>query len=468
MELYASKPKELPDLIAAGAHADYVYMYPPRQIYTKFDPEDLATIPSLVSRSLARHNYLNLYIHVPFCRQICSFCNLYATNAGGYDLSDYVNAVLEEGRLYADLTERKHIRTLYLGGGTPSLLSPGQIETLLEHALKLFSLEPGSMPGETAIEIDPATVNVTKLRDLRDAGINRINLGYQSMVDLEVRRIGRKRSAGTVELLSDALDIGFDNVCVDLIYGLEEQSDESWAASVAQVASQGPPTVCAYPLTTRPFTGYSRRKYLKVAGEVLYRRFEIADELLQAQGYQRETHVRWVKSGGGYVQKVNHWSLQNVLGLGAGARSYLWYADLRNGYSVRARQSVIEDYLAKTAARQFPDVDGILMSDDERMRKAVALNIANIDRRWFLNLFGIDVKLAFAEEFDSLLNLGIYKMDNQRGWLPEPYQKYRDLITQCFFSENVRKALTAFDYDELCVPLPLGAASNRPRLVWRG
>jgi oxygen-independent coproporphyrinogen-3 oxidase len=439
----------LADLINREVHADYVYMYPPRQAYRPFDSNALSVVPELVGSSLARFDELNLYVHVPFCRQICSFCNLYSTNDLRRNLQGYVDAVLREAAQLARLADRKRIQTLYLGGGTPSILTPAQIEQLITRLLALFSSAPHQIPAETALEVDPATVDIAKLRDIRSAGVNRINLGYQSLVQREVIHLGRKRSerAG-LQLLEDALSVGFDNVCVDLIYGLEQQTDDNWCASVEQVAASGPPTICAYALTLRPFTGYHRRGYTDVGGGVLYRRFEIADRLLKAAGYRRETPVRWVKGGGGYLQKSNHWGMQNILGFGAGARSYLWDVDFRNGYSVRSRSSTLDKYLDAVSQGQLPASDGYLMSPEERMIKAAALNVHFLDRHWYTELFGADPLAVFGREFAVLASLGLCSIEEGQITLTESGNKYRDLIAQCFFSSEVQLRLERFDYNE--------------------
>jgi oxygen-independent coproporphyrinogen III oxidase len=264
-------------------------MYPPRQAYRPFSAHKIAQVSELTCNSFRRFDSLNLYVHVPFCRQICSFCNLYAV-AGAKDFDGYVDAVLAEAKQFADQTDRKSISTIYIGGGTPSLLSPAQIERLIMTLLDLFAVDRNSIPVETALEVDPATVTARILSDFRAAGVNRINLGYQSLVQNEVMRIGRQRSADSgIRLLENALEVGFTNVCVDLIYGLQTQTDENWLTSVERVAAVGPNTICAYALTLRPFTGYSRRGYDSLDGAMLYRRYDIVDQTLRNAGYKRET-----------------------------------------------------------------------------------------------------------------------------------------------------------------------------------
>ncbi|MEU7530991.1 radical SAM protein [Saccharothrix sp. NPDC042600] len=439
----------LATLIATRTRADYVYSYPPRQSYRRFDDRVRAAVPDLVSRSLERFGDLNLYVHVPFCRQICRFCNLYAVAGVGRDFDGYVDTVLAEAERLADLTDRKTVTTLYIGGGTPSLLAPAQLERLLRRLLGLFSTTPGEFPPETALEVDPATVDAAALRDLRAAGINRINLGYQSMVDGEVRGLGRRRPAGAgLALLEQALDTGFANVCVDLIYGLAGQTEQGWLDSLRRVAALAPPTLCAYPLTLRPFTGYSRQGYSSVAGATLYRRYDLADRVLREAGYRQETHVRWVRDDGGYRQKANHWGMRNVLGMGAGARSYLWEADLRNGYSVRSRASTLKSYVDAVAAGGLPVTDGFVMTDDERRRKATALNLMALDRRWTRELLDFDPVEVFEDEFAAFADLGLCEVGPTSAVLTRAGVKYRDLLSQALFSPAVRARTAGFSYDE--------------------
>jgi oxygen-independent coproporphyrinogen III oxidase len=441
--------RSIRELIDSGVHADYVYMYPPRQAYRVLPPETSRRFPDIVRDSLARSEILNLYVHVPFCRQICSFCNLYTVHEGRDDLQRYVDTVLREATSYAALTDRKHVASLYLGGGTPSLLGPAQIEQLVQGMLGRFATDPRQVPAESALEVDPATVDLRKLRDIRSAGVNRINLGYQSFISREVADLGRVRSEESgLRLLEEALSVGFANVCVDLIFGLQHQTDESWQTSVRQVARVGPETVCAYALTLRPHTGYGRRGYVRVDGATLRARYAIANEILTGFGYRQETHVRWVRDGGGYRQKANHWGMQNILGFGAGARSYLWEGDFRNGYSVRHRRSPLVAYGARVAAGELPVDSGFRMNDEERRRKMMALNIQSLDRGWFRETFGADPFTVFPDVLTALADAGVLRYDAKRIWLPAEWFGDRDLFSQLFFSPEVRRKLEEFDYDE--------------------
>ncbi|MFI6520405.1 coproporphyrinogen-III oxidase family protein [Spirillospora sp. NPDC050679] len=443
-------PAVLENLEGGEKHGDYVYMYPPRQAYRRFDPATSAKLSELIVSSLEHSDLLNLYFHVPFCKQICAFCNLYTTRLGkDTDLHGYVELLIAEARLYARMTERKTVQTFYLGGGTPSLLDPHDVETLITRALPMFMADGTPPPAEIAIEVAPETVDAARLRDLRDAGINRINLGLQSTVPEEVARFGRRRSTSRCHtLIEEALGIGFANVCVDLIYGLRHQTDNGWETSLRDVIELSPPTVCAYALTSRPHTGYRRNGFEGAKPDVLYRRYELAQQMLVGSGYTQETHVRWTKEGGGYLQKEYHWGMQNLLGIGAGARSYLWNVDTRNGYSIQSRADALSHYTNSISKGDFSIVDGFLMSTEERARKAVVLGIMDLDRVWFKDLIGSDPVALFSEEFGLLERFGLCTIVGDRIRLTERGRKYRDIIVQMFFSETVRQRLSGFHYLE--------------------
>jgi oxygen-independent coproporphyrinogen-3 oxidase len=244
------------------------------------------------------------------------------------------------------------------------------------------------------------------------------------------------------------LEAGFQNVCVDLIYGLPAQTVSSWASSVQQCIDLGPQTICCYPLTLRPHTGFGRTLLHGAIGRGSYDLWHRADTLLQEAGYARETHVRWSLPGGGYLQKQLHWGMQNLVGLGAGARSYLWHLDIRYGYSVTRRVEPLRLYLASSEAGEPQAIDGFQMDDDERLRKAVTLGLFQLDRMHVTALTGLDPWVVFAREFTGLVDRGLAYSDEKTFTLTEAGVPYRDLIAQLFFSDRVKELVQTHSYDE--------------------
>lgn len=447
MQLTVSSLAELDVAVKSNERSDYIYMYPPRQAYRELPGDDLTT-GAAMSRSLARFDTVNLYIHVPFCRQICGFCNLFTTTLRSEDVhAAYLSAVERQLAEYRRLQPRElTVSTIYVGGGTPTLLDPAALGSLLD---AVTSLWPMRAPGcEVAIEVDPQTVDGDRLRRLRTVGFNRVNLGLQSTSTAELRIIGRRYDRAEQALrVHEAMDSGFDNVCVDLIYGLPAQSQAEWDSSVADCIALGPHTICCYPLTSRPHTGFARRG-LAGSDADTYAMWTAADAALTAAGYRRQSHVRWARSGGGYLQKQLHWGMQNVLGAGAGARSYLWETDLRSGYSVLDAASVVRQYIDGVGRGDFLPRQGFAMDDDERLRKAVVLGLLDLDARRCAELVGTDPCVAFDAEFAALAERGLLEFTPAGVRLTQRGTAYRDLVVQLFFSERVRSSLRGFSYAE--------------------
>lgn len=433
--------------IDSAARVDYVYMYPPRQAYR---PVDVSDGRALAEKSLRRSGPINLYVHVPFCKQICSYCNLYAV-AGSNDREHekYVDLLIREFEHYAPSIQHRAVDTLYIGGGTPSMLRPELLGRLTQSMSEIGGFQLREVP-EVALEVAPDTVTEATVSGYRAAGINRINLGVQTLDDHELAGIGRKyEPLVNREGLSIAMEGGFENVCVDLIYGLSHQDTRSWVSSLSSVIAHRPETICCYPLTLRPSTGYARIGYTSVDDSDQYQLYDIACALLKDAGYAQETHVRWILPGrGGYRQKSNHWAGQDILGIGAGARSYLWDIDLRNGYSVTHRRSTLAEYERSINERGHGITDGFPMDDDERARKAITLGIGGLDRSAFAAAFGEDPVTRFSNELAAMRRHELINVNDRSISLTESGHRYRDLAVQLFFSDNVRRLVSEHDYAE--------------------
>jgi oxygen-independent coproporphyrinogen III oxidase len=423
---------------------DYVYMYPPRQAYRTLERDTSQPI----AISLASRPKVNLYLHVPFCRQLCHFCNLYSTTQGPTVYEPYVKQLLAELETYRDDIENLEISTVYIGGGTPSLLEPRLIKTLVDAALN-SSVHVRPESCEIALEVAPEHIDAKTLFALRDAGINRVNLGVQSTSASEVTSFGRRRSIREdIDRLSDAMEVGFRNVCADLIYGLAGQTNISWEASLNAVIGVRPTTICCYALTNRPYTGYAHQGGVNNSSSQILQRYDIAVKLLGQAGYKQETHVRWSIEGGGYLQKQYHWAMENVLGIGAGARSYLWDIDLRNGYSILDRKSVLNSYLAHDFKTRRFHREGFTMTDDERRRKFIVLGLGHLDLGRYYAYFKSTPKKDFPEIFDLLDRRKLIEISESRVSLTALGWRHRDPIAQLFFSETVRARLNEFTYLE--------------------
>ena len=435
--------------IESGEYSDYIYMYPPRQAYRGINAEPL-TIQSKVKQALQAQSDINLYVHVPFCAQICRFCNLYTTAIHDSDIyTQYVDRVISEVDTYTStgvLPANPRWRTLYFGGGTPLALPLELLATLLSALRSRLGI---ARIEETALEVSPETITVDYLKGLRALGFDRVSMGFQSTSPTELRSIGRSYDADKqVEIAATAMNAGFRNLCLDLIFGLPGQDERSWRHSLQSVIAMRPHTICCYQWTSRPNTGFERMGLLRPAGSEMRELYYIACRELEEAGYSQETHVRWIMDGGGYLQKQYHWGLQSLLGLGAGARSYFWNVDLRNGYSLKTRQTALQAYLNGSGFGWQSAPEGYEMDEDERRRKAIILGIHSLDREWFNSLFRIDVTQLFSEEIQGLERRKLIEVSSDKICLTKRGKAHRDLIVQLFFSEQARQLAQEWTYDE--------------------
>lgn len=451
MDLTIDSLDALDVAIESQSYSDYLYMYPPRQAYRPLSIPG-STTEELVFRSLQKRPDANLYIHIPFCRQICRFCNLYTTPLAAArpgEVDRYVSRLIDELGYWKRHSSGARWKTLYFGGGSPNVLTTPQLGRLLDAAMALTgetSLE------EIAIELAPELANETQLRDIRELGFDRISMGYQSADSEELKLIGRGYQASRqADLAASVLSMGFQNLCLDLIFGLPGQGIGSWINSLRDVAAMGPHTICAYQWTRRPHTGFSGMENIPPAsGPLLREMYRVACDLLADEGYRQETHVRWTRNGGGYLQKEYHWASDSLIGVGAGARSYFWEVDVRNEYSLVHRRNALSRYLSPSGAVPIwlDSPEGFRMSQDERVRKSLVLGLQELDIAAFQELHGISSLDRFGDQLSGLVARGLLVRRSQGYEMTPDGLANRDLIVQLFYSQSVRESAGEYGYDQ--------------------
>ena len=195
-----------------------------------------------------------IYIHIPYCKQKCHYCNFYSFASGQYR-DDFVDALLSEIDLRKDYLQDQEIGTVYFGGGTPSLLSADEINKILEKVKTDFKVKP---EVEITLEANPDDITDEKLRSFKDTPINRFSMGIQSFHDDDLEYLNRvhngKHAIQSIEL---ALKYGFNNLTIDLIYGIPSLTHEKWMANLDRFFSFGIPHLSSYALTVEPKTALS-------------------------------------------------------------------------------------------------------------------------------------------------------------------------------------------------------------------
>jgi oxygen-independent coproporphyrinogen III oxidase len=285
-------------------------------------------------------NY-SLYIHIPFCTHRCAYCdfNTYAGQEAA--IPAYVEALRREIELVgAAAPERITLHTVFFGGGTPSLLSAGQFRSILDSIRRSFDL---GGEAEITTEANPGTVSYRALAELRSIGINRISFGAQSANGEELKMLERSHTfLDVIEAVSSARRAGFDNLNLDLIYGLPEQSLETWKTTARRVLDLEPEHISAYALTLEhgtPFGRWAARGMLPIPdGDVAADMYNWASDAFEQAGYAQYEISNWgMKRSAGSSRlsavreepefackhNLQYWRCLPYLGIGAGAHGYV-------------------------------------------------------------------------------------------------------------------------------------------------
>jgi oxygen-independent coproporphyrinogen-3 oxidase len=269
---------------------------------------------------------IGLYIHVPFCLKKCPYCSFYSV-AGQLDEGKRYTAAIQQqlNWFVGQISPGLQLRSIFFGGGTPSMLLPEVLAGILSDCLRHF---PDQGELEISIEVNPATIDRSGLEKLRRAGFNRLSIGVQSFNDRELRRLGRPHSAAeAVQTVRQARKAGFANINLDLMYGLPDQELKSWQQSLEQGLELEPQHFSIYELTMEANTPFARQKeqgeLVLPHEDTVLAMLEKTAQLVRAAGLERYEISNYARSGFQCRHNINYWQNGSYIGLGPGAVSCL-------------------------------------------------------------------------------------------------------------------------------------------------
>jgi oxygen-independent coproporphyrinogen III oxidase len=383
-------------------------------------------------------NLYSLYFHIPFCAHRCAYCdfNTYAGQANS--IPAYVNALCNEikavgGSLSGKLPSPKNgrgaaggsptkggkgnrVHTIFFGGGTPSLLTSAQFQDIFQNIHQYFEVAPDA---EISLEANPGTVSPSFLRDLRQIGFNRISYGVQSANPEELRMLERIHNySDVVDAVRWSRRAGFDNLNLDLIYGLPEQTLERWQNTVKLVVDLRPEHISAYALTLEhgtPFGRWAAKGLLPIPDpDVAADQYEWTMDYLAGKGYLQYEISNWSLPRRNCRHNLQYWRNLNYLGLGAGAHGY---ADGMRYSNVLRIKTYIErlnsntgslntDFPLSPAAVNFhhntPRADM-----QETMMTGLRLTQEGVSSETFQARFGVELSVIFEQEIHELQDLAL-------------------------------------------------------------
>ncbi len=358
----------------------------------------------------------SLYFHIPFCKHRCAYCD-FNTYAGQEDsIPAYVDALCKEIEFVGKRVQEKiQAHTIFFGGGTPSLLSPEQFDSIFRTIRENFDLLEDS---ENTIEANPGTVSFEDLNQLRKIGINRISFGVQSANTEELRMLERVHDFfGVIEAVRSARKAGFDNLNLDLIYGLPEQTLATWQTTVKRILDLHPEHISAYALTLEhgtPFGRWSARGLLPLPDpDLAAEMYEWASDVLESAGYVQYEISNWAKPNRECSHNLQYWQSKPYLAFGAGAHGYAngyRYSDVLRikTYIERMNTSEIPDLpfpLSPAAVNHHKQTEHDDMS--EFMMTGLRLVKAGVTEADFRSRFGCGLMEAYPKEIEELIRLGL-------------------------------------------------------------
>ena len=381
-----------------------------------------------------------IYLHVPFCRNgKCPYCDFYSVT----DLAlkpRFLKALVAEMELIS--AEKLCFDTLYIGGGTPSVYSHHDIGKIVNAISENFDLKPES---EITIEVNPGTVAIEQLRGYRDAGINRINIGVQSFFQGNLDFLGRIHTASEARsAVTEAQRAGFQNIGLDLIYGLPDQPEGDWLENLKAAVDYDPTHLSCYTLTyekgTPLYSDLNDERIQPLAEAKVRALFEATIDFLENHGYYQyeiSNFARIGKNGRPHVSRHNlkYWTLVPYIGLGASAHSF---SENQRYWNV----SDVADYIAAIESGRLPEAEREVLSREQQIIETIYLGLrttAGIDLIGFGQKFGINFVKAYKEVISDLEELNYLEVKNNRCALTRQARAFLDSIASMFVVRDVSK-----------------------------
>lgn len=348
---------------------------------------------------------LELYLHIPFCVKKCNYCDFFSASGTPKEQADYVSAMIQEIQSYQELSGEYEVQTIFLGGGTPSLLTPEQIEKIFTTIYHIFSVNENV---EITMEMNPGTVDIEKLRAMKAAGVNRLSIGLQSAQNEELKMLGRihtyEEFLETWKLTEQA---GFKNRNIDLMSALPGQTIESYEDTLSKVLALEPEHISAYSLILEEGTVFydwyekgklDRGAWKLPSEEEEYAMGELTIQRLAEAGMHRYEISNYAKSGKECRHNLGYWDRVEYLGIGAGSSSLIKGERFDH---IRDRKAYIE----KIRNGESILIDREILSVESQMEEFMYLGLRKIEgvsRTDFQNYFGKNVDDVYGEILDKL------------------------------------------------------------------
>lgn len=371
-----------------------------------------------------------IYLHIPFCKQKCSYCNFHFSTS--FSLKDeMLSAIKKEIQLRHNELENKTLKSLYFGGGTPSVLSVDEIKSLIDEIQKYFSFDNNI---EITLESNPDDLNENFLKELSQTEINRLSIGTQSFFDEDLKLMNRAHNASEAESsIKRAQDFGLENISIDLIYGSPTSNFEIWKDNLSKTIELQVPHVSSYALTVEPKTALEKwienGKIRSPEETEQNQEFYYMKDFLKDNGFDHYEISNFGKPGFHSKHNSAYWKSEPYLGIGPSAHSY-------NGHLERSWNIANNPIYIKNLNQNILPIEKEILTEKDRFNEMIMIGLRTIwgvDLNKFNQNFSSEVIDYLNQEIKSKIESGILEIENNYLKIPEKHWFLADGIASDLF-----------------------------------
>ncbi|HFG9417010.1 TPA: radical SAM family heme chaperone HemW, partial [Clostridioides difficile] len=359
---------------------------------------------------------LGLYVHIPFCVKKCKYCDFNSYKMDIDSKKRYIEDLKIEMELYSNklykdnkyknkeccsLNKNDKITSIFVGGGTPSILTSDEIREVFISIKEMFDIDENA---EITIECNPGTLTLEKLKTMKEIGINRLSIGLQAIQEKHLNFIGRIHTYEEFEKnYKDALSVGFKNINIDLMYSLPNQTLCDWKETLEKVVHLNPTHISAYSLIleegTELYNMYESNKFELIDENVDIEMYEYTINYLKSKGYNQYEISNYSKEGYNCEHNILYWECEHYIGIGAGASGYINENRYNNVES-------LEDYHLSLVKREKPIQENEILSEKDMIEEKIFMGLRmnkGIKFEDFKKKFGIDFREKYNKQIEMLL-----------------------------------------------------------------
>ncbi len=372
-----------------------------------------------------------VYVHIPFCVSKCYYCDFASSVQDQSQYESYVNALISEIRAHREsMPKRLTIGTIFIGGGTPSVLPPILLEKILIALKESFAI---AQDAEFTIESNPGTLSQKKLQVMKSYGVNRISMGAQAYQDNLLKKIGRGHTKDDIiESYNLCRSMGFDNVNLDLMFALPTQTLDQWKETLKEFVKLGPEHISAYSLIVEEETHFGdlyNKGKLEVPSVDLERdMYTLAKDYLREYGYEQYEISNFAKAGKASKHNVNNWKCHPYIGLGLGSHSYY------NGYRYNNTYNM-KEYIGHSQKLEDIQKNKELIDLKAQMEEYMFLGLRlteGIEIGEFENRFKQSIFTVYGSQLKQHKKDGLLRESDGRIWLTDYGQDVSNIVFSSF------------------------------------